>query len=223
VTVDPSGIARASSIERIDDEGVGVTVGSGVAVGCGVGVGVTVGAVVGSALAVGVGTSVGMGVGVSLGVAVGPADDVALGVGESVALGVGVGPVPGTTGEARFCGDGVGETNQSLTLSFVSVPFPEGPPGRRSMLDEAGGAATGAPSTNGFVASPQPTASITAPPTTRSAMAPPVAAKPPVYVASPMPTYEPTLFARRIRCPGASIVEPVHVAFRVTVEPVDVA
>jgi hypothetical protein len=54
-------------------------------------------------------------------------------------------------------------------------------------------------------------------------MAPPVAAKPPVYVASPSATYEPTLFTRRTRRPGGSTVDAVHVALRVTVDPLDVA
>ena len=46
--------------------------------------------------------------------------------------------------------------NQSAPLSFVSVPFPASPPGRRSRLEPAGGAGAALPSTNAFVASPQP-------------------------------------------------------------------
>ncbi len=174
--------------------------GSGVGVGFGVGVGSAVGVVVGS----GVGDAVGSGVGVGTGV------------------GVGSGVAPGTAGEPVFCGFGVA-TNQSSAFSFVSTPFPPAPPGRRSRLDDAGGAGATVPSTKAFVASPQPTASTTDPPTTRNAIAPPVAAKPPVYVASPSPTNDPMLFAIRKRRPGSRTVDDDHVALRVTVDPLDVA
>jgi hypothetical protein len=71
-------------------------------------------------------------------------------------------------------------------LLFVSVPFPAAPPGSRSRLEPALGAAAEEPSTKLLTASPQPTASIGVPPMTRSTIAPPVAASPPLYVASPM-------------------------------------
>src|SRR5690242_17770259 len=247
VTIDPSAIARASAIGVLtgdgDGLGVGVEVGSGVGSGVGVAVGPGVGSGVGSGVGVavdsgvgsgvasgvpltvgsGVGESVGTAVGVDVGAGVGVGDGEGLSVGVAVALGVGVGTPPGTAGDARFCGLGKAETNQSDALSFVSVVLPAAPPGRRSMLDEAGGAPIGEPSTNAFVASPHPTASSTEPPTTRSAIAPPVAAKPPVYVVSPIAMYEPTLFTRRIRRPGARIVDTLQVALRVTVDPVEVA
>ena len=147
----------------------------------------------------------------------------AVGVGVGVAVGTGVGPGTGTGGAARPCGEGVACTNQSAASSFVSLPFPSAPPGKRSRLDPAGGAAAGAPSTNPFVASPHPIASIGAPPTTRSATAPPVAANPPVYVRSATAPWTPAALAMRIRRPGSSEVAAVHVALRVTVEPLDVA
>jgi hypothetical protein len=97
------------------------------------------------------------------------------------------------------------------------------PPGPRSRLDPAGGAAAAVPSTNELLASPQPTASIVVPPTTRSAIAPPVAAKPLEYVASATAAKTPAPFAINTRLPGARIVAVVQVAFRVTVDPVAVA
>jgi hypothetical protein len=75
---------------------------------------------------------------------------------------------------------GAGLTCQSEAFWFVSVTLPGAPPGRRSILDPAGGASTGAPSTKAFVASPQPTPSIGVPPTGRITTAPPVAAMPAV-------------------------------------------
>ncbi len=77
-------------------------------------------------------------------------------------------------------GFGAAWANQSVELAFVSMVFPPRPPGFRSMLDPAAGAATGVPSTKVFVASPQPTASTGAPPIARRTIAPPVAAKPPL-------------------------------------------
>ncbi len=149
---------------------IGMGVGAGVAIGVGVG-----GAVgVGSGVAVGVGSGVAVGSGVGVGLGVGSGD----GVGPSV--GVGVAPGAGTGGAADDCGLGTTVRTQSAALSLVSIPFPPLPPGRRSTLDPAGGAGATVPSTNGFVASPQPIASSTEPPTTRRATAPPVAANPPL-------------------------------------------
>jgi hypothetical protein len=108
-------------------------------------------------------------------------------------------------------------------LSFVSAPFPAWPPGARSRLEPAGGAAAAVPSTNELLASPQPTASTVAPPTTRSAIAPPVAANPPEYGASATAAKIPAPFAIRKRLPGPRIVAEVHVALRVTVDPEAVA
>src|SRR4029078_9898854 len=120
-------------------------------------------------------------------------------------------------GAARPWGDGAPCTNQSDTLSFVSVPFPTWPPGARSLPDPAGGAAPAVPSTNELLASPQPTASIGVPPTGRRAIAPPVAANPLAYGALARAAYEPAVFARRMRFPGSRIVAVDHVALRVTV------
>ena len=50
---------------------------------------------------------------------------------------------PARGGDASPSGDGAACTNQSLALSLVSRPFPAEPPGRRSMLDPAGGAGRG--------------------------------------------------------------------------------
>ena len=154
---------------------------------------------------------------------VGSAVGVAVGSTDAVAVGPGVAPGDGMSGEARFCGPGDALANQSIELSLVSDAFPAFPPGRRSRLDDAGGAGATVPSTKAFVASPHPIASTTAPPTTRSATAPPVAAKPPVKEASPRPTNEPAPLTTRIRWPDARMVDTVHVALRVTVEPLDVA
>jgi hypothetical protein len=98
---------------------------------------------VGSGVAVGSGEDVGSGVGTGVGSAVG----VGTGVGTAVAVGSGVGDVPGsgTAGEVDPCGPGMDDTNQSATLSFVSMPLPSDPPGRRSRLDSAGGAGDGVP------------------------------------------------------------------------------
>src|SRR6476661_7712659 len=176
---------------------------------------------IGRGAVVGVGVDVGVGVGVGEGVGVGVGVGAGVGVGETV--GIGVAPPPGTAGAARPCGDGAPWTNQSVALSFVSVPLPARPPGERSMLDPAGGAETAVPSTNELLASPQPTASIAVPPTGRSAIAPPVAANPLEYVASATAAYTPTEFAIRTRLPGPRMVSADHVALRVTVEPVAVA
>ena len=185
--------------------GIAVGVDVGVAVGVGAAVGVAVGAAVGVGVAVGLGENVGGGVGVPL------------------ASRSASGPDPAPAGDPRPCGEGVTCTNQSKALSLESVPLPADAPGRRSRLDPAGGAGAALPSTNAFVASPHPTASIAAPPTMRSATAPPVAAKPPEYVASARTANVPAALAMRIRLPGSRIVDPVHVALRVTVEPVEVA
>ena len=144
-------------------------------------------------------------------------------VGVGATDGVGVAPPPGTAGAARPCGDGAPWTNQSVALSFVSVPLPARPPGERSMLEPVGGAETAVPSTNELLASPHPTASIGVPPTARSTIAPPVAANPLEYVASAMAAYTPAEFAIRTRLPGPRIVAVDQVALRVTVEPVAVA
>ena len=134
----------------------------------------------GSASAVGVGLGA-SGAGVGVGVAVGPGVGLALGlvVGAGVALADGGGDGDGTGGAPSPCGCGAAWTTQSDALSFVSRTFPPVPPGSRSMLDPAGGAAAGLPSTNAFAASPQPTASIAVPPIGRMTRAPPVAARPP--------------------------------------------
>jgi len=54
---------------------------------------------------------------------------------------------PGAGAEARDCGIGFDCTNQSDRLSFVSWVLPAVPPGKRSMLDLAGGAGAADPST----------------------------------------------------------------------------
>ena len=144
--------------------GVGDAVGAGM-VSSGVHGGVGSGAIVGSGVSVG--GSVGMGVAVGLGV------DVANGVGVSL----------GTAAAASGCGTGAPFTAASAALLFVSVALPAAPPGLRSRLDEAGGAAPADPSTKVLAASPQLSESMTAPPTTRSAMLPPVAERPPLYCA----------------------------------------
>jgi hypothetical protein len=101
-------------------------------------------------------------------------------------VGVGVGVGFGVTDGADPNGWGVGLdwTNQSAALSLVSTPLPADPPGRRSMLDFAGGAGAAAPSTNELVAVPQPTASITSPSIRLRTTVPPSAPRPPEYVAS---------------------------------------
>jgi hypothetical protein len=154
-------------------------------------------------------------VGVGVGTAVG------LGVGAIVGVGVGEDPGPGVGAAARFCGDGAA-TTKSAALSFVSVPLPADPPGRRSRLELAAGAGAAAPSTNAFVASPQPTASIGVPPIGRSTIAPPVAANPPEYVASASGATTPAALAMSRWRPAASTVLAGHDALRVIVEPVEV-
>ena len=201
--------------------GVSVGVGVGAGVGDGVGVGVAIGVGVGDGVGVGVGAGVGVDPGVGVGAGVGV--DPGVGVGVDCGVGDGVGVPFGTGGAARPCGDGAVWMNQSDTLSFVSVPLPAVVPGRRSTLEPAGGAATGVPSTNPFVASPQPTESTTDPPMTRSANAPPVAAKPPEYTRSASVARLPAELATSTRLPGSRGVEASHEAFRVTVEPDDVA
>jgi hypothetical protein len=209
--------------------GVGVAAGAGVDVGTGVGDCVGVGAGVGDVVAEGVAVGVGLGVwvptgvGVGAGVAVGVGVTVGTGVGVGATDGVGVAPPPGTAAASRPCGDGAPWTNQSVALSFVSVPLPARPPGERSMLEPVGGAETAVPSTNELLASPHPTASIGVPPTARSTIAPPVAANPLEYVASAMDAYTPAELAIRTRLPGPRIVAVDQVALRVTVEPVAVA
>src|SRR5437868_4129351 len=98
------------------------------------------------ALPIGIGVGVGLGDGVAVGLGVG--------VAPGVRVGAGVGDGGTTGGDARFCGIGLARTAQSKTLLFVSVLLPEVPPGLRSMLEPAGGAAAGVPSTQALVASP---------------------------------------------------------------------
>jgi len=217
--------------------GFGLGVGVGVGVGAGVGVGVGAGVEAGDGVGVGVGVGAGVGVGVGVGAGVGAGVEAGDGdgVGNGVGLGVGVacgvadadgegdGPEAGVGAAARFCGVGDVRTTKSSEFSFVSVPFPSAPPGSRSMLDPAAGAGATVPSTNAFVASPQPTASIGVPPIGRSTIAPPVAANPPLYVASATEAKTPAEFAIRRCRPGSRIVAEDHDAFRVTVLPVDVA
>ena len=164
----PIGRARASTISTAPSVGDGLDVG--VADGAG-------GADAGGE------ADGGPGVGQTSGVQVGFGDALGSGVPLGAAVDVGVedgdGVWTGDGGAARFCGDGVAWMSRSSVLSFVSVVFPDGPPGRRSRLDPAAGAGAGVPSTNAFVASPQPIASIGEPPVTRNATAPPVEAKPP--------------------------------------------
>jgi hypothetical protein len=112
-----------------------------------------------------------------------------------------------------IAGEEVGE------LSFVSVVLPAVPPGRRSTLEPAAGAAAAEPSTKSFVASPQPRASTGAPPTTRRTIAPPVAAKPPLYVASAIEAKTPLPLAMTRWRPGSSRSGAVQAALRVTVPP----
>jgi hypothetical protein len=200
-TTDPSAAARASAIEIGVGEGVGV--GGGEAEGSGVeGVGVGDGR----------GDGTGVGDGSGLGGAV-----------VAVGSGVGVGLCDGTVGDPRFCGEGPPWMNQSDALSFVSVAFPAVAPGNRSRLEPAGGARAATPSTKPFVASPQPTASMTDPPTTRNATAPPVAAIPPLYVASADAAYLPEALPMRKRWPGLRTRDASQEAFRVTVDPDEVA
>jgi hypothetical protein len=208
---------------------VGVAVGVGLGVGIRLGVGVDVGVGAGVAAGVGVGGGVGAGVGVAVGAGVADGEGVGIRVGVGVATGVadadgeGDGPEGGVGVAARFCGVGDVRTAKSSEFSLVSVPFPSAPPGSRSMLEPAAGAGATVPSTNEFVASPQPTASIGVPPIGRSAIAPPVAANPPLYVASATGAKTPAVFAISRCRPGSRIVATVQEAFRVTVLPVDVA
>ncbi len=94
------------------------------------------------------------------------------------------GDADGAGASASRWGPGTARITKSAALSFVSVPLPAAPPGRRSMLEPAAGAGAGAPSTKAFVASPHPTASIGVPPAGRRTTVPPVAAIPVVYVRS---------------------------------------
>ena len=121
------------------------------------------------------------------------------GVDDAVGATVGVGVGVGCGGVFRPSAIGAGWANQSVALSFESVALPRSPPGRRSMLDEAGGATAALPSTHAFVASPQPTASITVPPVVRSTSAPPVAAIPLLHVASATDAKTPAALAARSR------------------------
>lgn len=86
-------------------------------------------------------TYVGADVAVSVGVGPGDIVTVATAVAEGVADG------PGTGVEASDCGIGLGCTNQSARLSLLSRVLPLDPPGRRSMLDFAGGAGAAVAST----------------------------------------------------------------------------
>ena len=95
----------------------------------------------------GVGVAVGDGVAVGASVAVGAGVDNSVGVEVTVGVGVGVGVGPGAGAEPRDWAIGFDCTNQSVLLSFVSWMFPAEPPGKRSMLDLAGGAGAADPST----------------------------------------------------------------------------
>src|SRR5664280_1643908 len=114
---------------------------------------------------------------------------------------------------------GLGCTSQSAPLSLVSSQLPSAPPGRRSMLARAGGAGATEPSTNEFVAVPQPTASTTDPPTYLRTREPPSAAMPLEYVTSASGPYIPAPLATRRCCPGASGNGDVKLALRVIVDP----
>jgi hypothetical protein len=196
------GVAVGLGVAVAEAIGLGVPVGLGVAVAEAIGLGVPVGLGVAVAEAIGLGVPVGLGVavaeaielGVPVGLGVAVAEAIGLGSGVVVSSGVvvgtevgavscesveGVAEGPGTGLEASDCGMGLGWMNQSTRLLFVSWVLPPDPPGRRSMLDFAGGAGATDPSTYPFVAVPHPTPSMTAPSTWRSATAPPSAASPP--------------------------------------------
>jgi hypothetical protein len=202
--------------------GAGVSVGAGVGVGAGDGVSLGIGVGVGESVAVGVAveTTVGIGVGATVGMGLG--DGVGATVGAGVADGVGLGPGAGTGGADSDCGFGDAWPNQSATLLFVSMVLPARPPGRRSRLEDAAGAAAAVPSTNAFVASPQPSESIGVPPIVRMTTAPPVAANPPLYVRSATGAKIPDVFAIRRCLPGARSCVAAHEALRVIVPPVEV-
>ncbi len=159
-----------------------------------------------------------------MGSGVGVAAGVGLGVAVGLGVGVGVGVTPGTAGEARFCGPGVPEMNQSVALSFVSVALPAAPPGRRSRLDDAGGAAIGDALDEG-VGRIAPADRIDHGPADDPKRDRPTGRGEPAGVRR-VPRrrrYEPAPFTTRIRRPGARIVDALHVALRVTVDPLDVA
>src|SRR5918996_5249730 len=173
VAVAPSGSARTSETEAGAD-GPGEDVGTGVEVATGVGLGTADG--------------VDPAVGLALGSAVG--------VGASVAIGVGVADGSGAGGDVLFWGCGGDSWRKSAALSFVSWPDPAPPPGRRSTDAPAGGAGTGAPSSQVDAALPHPNASIALDaPWMRSARLPPVAAMPLGYSTSAMPAKAPASLA----------------------------
>jgi len=206
--------ASARSSARASSLGAGVAVGAGdgesLGIGVGVGESVAVGVALGTTVGIGVGVAVGTGLGDGVGAAVGAAD------------GVGLGPGAGTGGADSDCGFGDAWPNQSAALLLVSIVLPARPPGRRSRLDDAAGAAAAVPSTNTFVASPHPSESIGAPPIVRRTTAPPVAANPPLYVRSATGAKIPEVFAMSRCLPGARSCVAAHEAFRVIVPPVEV-
>ena len=192
-TVVPAELRRAAAIVigdgPLDADGAGDGDGVGDTVGDADGLGGAVGE--GSMVGVGDGDTVGVGLGDSVGVTVGDGDGMGVGTGGGglgVVVGVGDGDALGGTGgtgaAARFWASGAEFAMKSAALSFVSTELPRGPPGRRSIELPAAGADAAVPSTNEFVASPQPTVSRGSPPIERTTIAPPVAAKPPEYVAS---------------------------------------
>ena len=145
---------------------MGEGVSSGVATSVGAGsVGVEIAVVAGLAELHG---GVGSGVDVSMvGEFVGVCAGVSVGVG--VADGVTVVPGVGCSEGELLSRSEVGEPLKaaSAELLLVSVALPAAPPGLRSRLDDAGGAAPAVPSTKLLDASPHLSESITAPPTTR--------------------------------------------------------
>jgi hypothetical protein len=149
--------------------GLWLTVGIGVGVGVGLGEGVKLA----------VGSTVGVAEGSTDGSIVGLAVDVGVADGSTEPLGDGVAVGLGTTGEPLFCGSGTDCTMKSSRLSSVSCVDPAEPPGSRSRLLPAAGAAAGLVSSQALVALPQPTASIgVGAAIARRATLPPVAANP---------------------------------------------
>ena len=122
--------------------------------------------------------------GVATGVGVAGALIVGVAVGDGVPGGGDIGS--GTGALPAFCGSGRLLSTKSTRLSSASWIDPAWPPGNRSRLDPAAGAAAARPSSHA-VAVPQPTeSSAVDAPWMRSAQAPPVAATPLAYVRSPM-------------------------------------
>ena len=200
----------------------------------------------GWASASGVGTSAsvsGVGVGVGVGVAVGVGVGIGVGVGgrrrsrrrcrRRVGVGVGVGVGRRRRGRTRRWHRRRRETLRrrrrlhepvGSVVVRVACHCRVRRPARAPGSIRPAAPARRVPSTNPFVASPHPIASIGAPPTTRSATAPPVAANPPVYVSVRHGAVDARPRWRSGSAgPGSRIVAAVHVALRVTVEPLDVA